>query len=174
MELCDGSRRSGPNARRCAYPRNSKTFSHVRAGRRRRAHVQSDAGGRRKSSYATWVWAGRQCWDRNHRTVPSRPRRPFAPIAPTPKRCTCRPFHRPRRHSGSARGAHQALVAIVVSSFARAVGGALLLMCRDQRAQAELSMTRQKLVGRKLSSLKASTSLLTVPNVLFGRCFIPS
>jgi hypothetical protein len=52
--------------------------------------------------------------------------------------------------------------------------GALLLMCRDQRAQAESSMTRQKLMGWKLLSLSASTSALTVPNVLFGRCFIPS
>ena len=33
-------------SRRGAYPRNSKTFSHVRAGRGRRAHVQSDARGR--------------------------------------------------------------------------------------------------------------------------------
>jgi hypothetical protein len=43
-----------------------------------------------------------------------------------------------------------------------------------QRAQRELSMTRQKLMGWKLLSLSASTSALTVPNVLFGRCFIPS
>jgi hypothetical protein len=45
---------------------------------------------------------------------------------------------------------------------------------QNQCAQEELSMTRQKLVGWKLMFLKASTSPLTVPNVLFGRCFIPS
>ena len=56
----------------------------------------------------------------------------------------------------------------------RTVAGALFLMYRDQCAQEELSMTRQKLVGWKLMFLKASTSRLTVPNVLFGRCFIPS
>ena len=43
----------------------------------------------------------------------------------------------------------------------------------DQRAQAELSMTRQKFVRSKLLSLSAKTSSLTVPNVLSGRCFIP-
>jgi hypothetical protein len=33
LELCDGSCRSGPSSRRGAYPGDSKTFSHVRAGR---------------------------------------------------------------------------------------------------------------------------------------------
>jgi hypothetical protein len=45
----------------------------------------------------------------NRRSVPSRPRRRVAPIAPTPRRCTCRPRRRPRRHSGSARGCSSGL-----------------------------------------------------------------
>jgi len=43
----------------------------------------------------------------------------------------------------------------------------------DQLAQDEERMTLQKSVRTKFGSLSASTSSLTVPKVLSGRCFIP-
>lgn len=43
-----------------------------------------------------------------------------------------------------------------------------------QQAHPELRITLQKFIGTKLGSLFAMTSALTLPNVVWGLCLIPS